>query len=95
MSGDKKEGGGKGSEQTTLMLVGALLFFALLAKAWPTIHAFWMDHRITLTLSLWAGGFSLVVALVVWLWNSYVKRCHEESVIEPDSSAVHLGKEIK
>ena len=95
MSSDKKNASGQGGEHTQLMLVGAILTFAIFAKVWPIIHAFYNEHRITIILFLWIVGISSTVTLIVWLWNSYVKRCHEESVIEPDESAVYLGKEIK
>lgn len=95
MSSDKKNASGQGGEHTQLMFVGAILTFATFAKVWPIIQAFYAQHRITIILSLWIVGISSTVTLIVWLWNSYVKRCHEESVIESDDSAVYLGKEIK
>lgn len=94
MSSDKNAGG-HGGEHTQLMLLGAILTFAIFAKVWPIIRAFYNEHRITIILSLWIVGISSAITLIIWLWNSYVKRCHEESVIEPDHSAVYLGKEIK
>ena len=78
MSHDKK--GSPGSEHTQVMLVGALLGFAVVAKVWPIVHTFYIEHRITIILALWLIAISAITILCVRLWNSYVKRCAVESI---------------
>lgn len=88
-----KEPSPKGSDHTELMLVGLLLGLAAFTQVWPKIHAFWIDHRVTIMLMAWIAVVIPILLLIIKLWNAYVSRCEQRAITAQDDTAVYLGKD--
>lgn len=76
------------------MLVGLLLFLAVMNRVWTMIIYFLTIHKVTICLTL---GLTLLAALSFLgtkLWNWYAKRCQENSITDADGTSVFLGIDL-